>query len=279
MKYLLIVGVVIASFFSSLESRESPKSDCEFVILIASYNNEKYVEENLRSACWQRSSNPYHVVYVNDCSSDKTKEFVDEYVRDNHLEDRVTVIHNTERRYAMENYYEVIHSLPDHTIVVNLDGDDTFAHDAVLEVLESYYADPDTWLTYGMAEKVPAGGFVSCPISDDVFIQKKVREHKWCSSHLKSYKAGLFKKIKKEDLFLDGVFTRRVADLAYMFPMLEMCAPQATGDKNHSRYVPETLYHYRVDNALSEFRVDLEEVRALNTYFRNKPAYEPLDSL
>ena len=38
----------------------------EFVILITSYNNEKYAEANLASVCHQRSTKPYTIIYVND---------------------------------------------------------------------------------------------------------------------------------------------------------------------------------------------------------------------
>lgn len=279
MKNSIVLGLVLVGCFNVIKSTEQKKSDCEFVILVASYNNEQYVKENLQSACWQRSSNPYQIIYVNDCSTDKTGELVDAFVKKNNLEDRVTVIHNAERKYCMENTYEVNNSLPAHKIVVILDGDDTLPHDGVLEVLESYYADPAIWLTYGSAQMVPAGGSVSCPIPDHVFREKKIREYKWCSSHLRTWKAGLFKKIKKEDFFYKGVFTRRVDDLAIMFPLLEMCAPKDDTDKNHSVYIPDTLYHYRTDNALSEFRVDRKEIEEANIYFRNKPAYEPLAEL
>ena len=64
-----------------------------------------------------------------------------------------------------------------------------------------------------------------------------------------------------------------------MFPMLEMCAPKSDSDSNHSKYISDVLYRYRMDNVLSEFRVDFEETKRLNRYFRDKPSYEPLDDL
>ncbi len=276
MRYILL-GIIISSLFSPLESAIGAKSDCEFVIIIASHNNAEYVENNLKSACSQRSSNPYQVIYINDASTDRTKELVDAYVKKNHLEHKVIVVHNKKQLYY-ENLYKVTRSLPDHKISVTLDGDDTLAHDGVLEVLESYYADPDIWLTYGTALKVPMGGLISREIPEHIFKEKAIREYEWCSSHLRTYKVGLFKKIKKKDFLYNGKFPRAAADLALMFPMLEMCAP-FNGGKNHSVYIPEILYLYQKNNPLSNYRTKTNEQQEAGKYFRSKPPYDPLEKL
>ena len=42
---------------------------------------------------------------VDDCSTDRTGQIMDNYVSENHLEDRVTVIHNPKRIGMLENIY------------------------------------------------------------------------------------------------------------------------------------------------------------------------------
>jgi len=78
-KYLLAVLCVTGSI--NLNS-VCNKNTCEFVVIIPSYNNENYVVENLESVCWQKSTNPYEILYVNDCSTDRTREVVETYVKD-----------------------------------------------------------------------------------------------------------------------------------------------------------------------------------------------------
>lgn len=103
---------------------------------------------------------------------------MDAYVQKNHLEEKVNVIHNEKRLGAMTNWYNTLHNLiPDHKVVVNLDGDDLLAHDNVLLTLEKYYSDPDIWLTYGQGRTFPTPGDTAERIPDSVFLENKVRWH------------------------------------------------------------------------------------------------------
>ncbi len=258
-------------------------TDVEFVIVIPSYKNEEWAVENLRSACQQKSSRPFQVICINDCSPDRTGEIMDNYVKKHNLESFVTVIHNKENVGALTNWYNTIHSyIPDHKIVVNLDGDDLLAHDEVLLTLEKYYSDPDIWMTYGSAIAHPSGDylpFMSQGIPDWVFSKKKIREYLFVSQHLRTFKAGLFKKIKKEDLMYKGAFAPAAVDMAFMLPMLEMCSPSSTTGKNHSIFIPEALYLYRTNNPLNLFRIRRKLQKDVDNFIRTKEPYEPLESL
>lgn len=195
---------------------ESGYSSPEFVIFVPSYNNEKYAEENLNSLCYQVSTKPYHILCVNDCSTDKTGYIMDEYVQKNGMHSKVTVIHNKERKGMLENIYTVVHSLPDDKVVVCVDGDDLLKDNTVLQRLEKAYSDPDTWLTYGTAYGFPVDITISKRVPDKIFHKKKLRTYRFVTSHLRTFKAGLFKKIKKEDLMYGGSFIPVAGDVALM---------------------------------------------------------------
>ena len=255
------------------------KSDCNFVILITSYNNELWAEENLDSACWQESTNPYHVIYINDCSTDNTGNVVDAYVKKHHLEEKVTVIHNEKNRGAMANIYHAIHELiADDKIVVSLDGDDALPHSGVLLKLEKYYDDPlEVWITYGSYGTIPEGIYFNDFVEEVpawVFETNQLRDYPFQTSHLRTFRAWLFKLIAKEDFFYDGRFMPVAWDMAMMFPMLEMSYSQ---NGNHIRCIQETMYNYRVNNPLSDFRIagDLQDTIA--HFIRNKKNYSPLE--
>ncbi len=254
--------------------------DVEFVILVCSYNNEKFVKKNLRSICYQKSSKPYGVIYVNDCSKDKTGQLVDEFVRKHNLH-FVKVIHNETQVGAMANVYNTIHDhIADHKIVVTVDGDDWLPHSKVLLRLEEHYADPEVWLTYGSLIEFPSGKTtMTSRIPNKYFRQRRIREYPFVSVALRTYRAALFKKIKKEDFMYKGEWLKAAHDVALMWPMLEMGAPKDHESKNHSIYLPDILYVYNKVNPISDFRTHWHEQQKMEHYLRSKKPYEPIFSL
>ncbi len=262
---------------------ELPANNCEFAIIIPSYNNERYYKENLDSVCWQNSTNPYHIYYINDCSTDATGKLVEEYIKKNGLEEKVTLINNSVNIGGCANVYNAIHGhIADHKIVVMLDGDDLLPHNDVLLTLENYYQDNELWMTYGSALAYPSKEelwYMSSELPGEVLEKKKLREHAFITQHVKTFKAGLFKKIQKEDLYYKDEFMRVSWDIALMFPMLEMSAPKDKGGKNHSAFVKEILYLYRTDNPLNDFRLRGDLQLKVDYYIRSLKPYKPIDSL
>lgn len=257
----------------SNESPETYKDQSnapEFVILIASYNNQKYAKKNLKSVCFQKSSRPYTVIVVNDCSKDKTQEILETFVKEHHLESRVTIIHNTERIGAVANIYNTIHRhIPDNAVVVSVDGDDKLAHNEVLLELEKAYSNHHIWMTYGTSLKLPNGSFFfRQELPRSVLLGRKVRGHRFLTQHLRTFKAGLFKKIKKEDLMHEGKFLSMTGDLAWMLAMVEMAAPKDKNSPSHIAYIDKILYLYRADNPLNDFRIDRAYQRSLEKLIR-----------
>src|SRR5258708_23451524 len=72
----------------------------EFEIIIPSYNNERWCVGNVLSAVRQKYPH-FHITYIDDCSTDATGQLVDALVQTYHLEEQVTVIHNSERKGAL----------------------------------------------------------------------------------------------------------------------------------------------------------------------------------
>ncbi len=155
---LVFLGICSSIVQASDHIKSNSSEDVEFVIVIPSYKNEKWAEDNLKSACHQKTSLPYQVFYINDCSPDRTGEIVDDYIKKHNLESFVTVIHNKENLGALANIYNTIHRyVPDNKVVVLLDGDDMLSHDEVLLTLEKHYRDPYIWMTYGSAKRNDTG--------------------------------------------------------------------------------------------------------------------------
>jgi glycosyltransferase involved in cell wall biosynthesis len=241
----------------------------EFEIIIPSYNNERWCVGNLLSAVRQKYP-LFHITYINDCSTDATGTLVDAFIQAHNLQDKITVIHNTERKGALENLYNAIHACEDHKVIVTLDGDDMLAHDEVLHRLESIYANYNVWITYGQFQEWPNGRTGFCEaMPTDIVKKNAFRSHPNLPSHLRTFYAWLFKKIKRDDLVYRGTFYEMTWDQAMMYPMMEMAG------ERHA-FIPDVLYHYNAINSISDHRVNKGLQGMLAQVIRSKNPYTRL---
>ena len=101
-------------------------------------------------------------------------------------------------------------------------------------------------------------------------INSNLRSARMTCSHLRTWRAGLWRKIKQEDLKNEhGVYWPVTGDLAFMFPMLEMAGQE------HYRFMKEINYVYNDDNPLNDHKVDLtlvndvaRTIRAMKPYYK-----------
>ena len=271
---LIQVSCLVVFLFSSSIVADS-KHTVEFVIVIPSYNNERYCIQNLESVLNQEVDAPFEVIYINDCSTDATGSLVDEFLHTHPLKDKVKVIHNAQRvGTSLGNLYYAIHTCADHKIIVNLDGDDYLAHSGVLARLKQEYDDPSVWVTYGQFIWYPQNypGFCR-EIPQWVLDSNSIRKYDFVTTHLRTFKAGLFKRIKKEDLLYNGEFYPMAGDMAWIYPILEMAS------KGHIRFIPDVLYLYNHENPISDHNKNVDLQMSLTYEIIAKPPYEPLDSL
>jgi glycosyltransferase involved in cell wall biosynthesis len=241
----------------------------KFVIVIPSYNNELYCDKNMASVLKQNYSN-YRIIYVDDCSSDKTVEKVDKIIDGSIKSKYITLIKNKERVGAMENLYNMIHSCEDDEIIITVDGDDWMVGTDVLSKLNGIYSNDDVWMTYGQHKRTDNMPYdLSAQYPKDIIASNSFRSHKWSASHLRTFYAWLFKKIKKEDLMYAGKFYSMTYDLAMMFPMLEM-----SGER--SRFISEIFYVYNRDNVINDNKVSLKTQLNFDRIIRSKPKYQKI---
>jgi glycosyltransferase involved in cell wall biosynthesis len=242
----------------------------KIAVIIPSYNNRQSYERNLSSVVAQ-DYHDFRVIYVDDCSSDRTGELVEQFIADRNSGNLIDLIRNPVRIGALQNLYNTIHMCDDDEIVILLDGDDWFAHNGVLRKVNEVYANPDCWMTYGQYRSWPDTmiGY-SREIPSDIIETNNFRENEWCSSHLRSFYAWLFKLIKMEDLISPcGAFYHMAWDQAIMFPMLEMSGHRA-------KFISEVLYIYNAANPINDCKVDRQLQRSLETVIRMQKRYDRL---
>ncbi len=251
-----------------------------FVIIVPSYNNVHWCQKNLDSIFTQNYQN-YHVIYIDDHSNDGTEDYVEQYIRQHNLFNKVTFIKNSYRRGALSNYYDTIHSCNDSDIIVTVDGDDWLAHNHVLSFLNEIYQDKNIWLTYGQFRYYPRNPYdavqamcgdigLADKFPDEIIKNRDFRKYgPYVATHLRTFYAYLFKKIKKEDLMHNEDFYWVSWDAAFMFPMLEMCG-------NRFKAVSDILYFYNCENPLNDWRIQDKLQNDLANEIRSKNKYNLL---
>lgn len=239
------------------------------VVVVPSYNNKSWYKKNLGTLFDQNYEN-YRVIYIDDCSKDNTGNLVEAYIKKRGQEHRVHLIRNSQNCGAMKNLYDAIHTCSDEEIIITYDGDDWFPNNEVLSIINQTYQGGEIWLTYGTYINYPGGEIPghSKPYSQEV-IENNLFRTQTNPSHLRTFYAWLFKKIRMEDFLYEGKFMSMGWDLAMMFPMLEM-----SGERH--KCIDKLTYVYNKTNPISDFRVDPGKQERIDRYIRSLPRYSRL---
>lgn len=127
---------------------------------------------------------------------------------------------------VVENVSNYWSTLRDSDVVVWLDGDDWLAHAYVLDRLAEIYRLPGNlapWLTYGSFLFSQDPGFTNPHFGTRYPAGADVRRDVWRASHLKTFRAGLAKRVLPSAWrAADGGIADFCTDRAFMLPMLEM---------------------------------------------------------
>jgi hypothetical protein len=199
---------------------------------------------------------------------------VKNYVTEKNQWHRFTLIRNEDRQLALKNWYKAVLSCRDDETVVALDGDDWLAHPDVLKHINEMYnkSGREIWFTYGNYQFLSSGAVwgMTQPIPQDVADKNALRVYGNGPTHLKTFKAWLFKQIKIGDLFYDDNFYRMAPDIAMYTPMIELAI-------KHYDLTQEVTYIYNDLNVLNEHRVD-RNLQWMSDYDvrHNKVPYQPL---
>lgn len=249
----------------------------KFKIVIASYNNEKWVEYNLASVLNQTYEN-YHVYYVDDCSTDKTNELVNDIVAGN---DKFTVIRNESRvgEEAIYNYIRFFETLDDDDVFVIMCGDDWLFDEHVLNKLNNFYNEKDSWMTYGKfyafdgSDHIKEANPQNTPYSEFVHAHKLYRKDTWRASHLLTFRGFLIKAVNLDDIksSRDGKWYYHAPDLAIAYPCMEMCPKDKIGVVDFPTYVWNATPACQINTKARETN---DNSFNLETEIRNKKHYK-----
>jgi len=240
-------------------------------IISCFWNASRYIEGCINSVKNQ-SLTDFKMYLIDDVSTDDTIEKIKSLI-DN--DKRFELIENKEKKFKLKNIDGLIRDeskINDEDIIIELDGDDRFSNTNVLSFINNKYnINSDLWLTNGSF--IYRDGRVGFSAKVDY---SKIRNQPFQFSHLRTWKAHLWKKINPEDFnhqFGNSIIS--APDLAYSFPMAEMAG------NNHYEFIPEILYIYNDESPYNEFKNESAgggkfQQFVCESEIRFKKPYEPI---
>ena len=242
-------------------------------ILSTCYNCSKYVHKPIASLQMQTVTD--WVCYItDDQSTDGTDSYVQMLIED---DPRFVLIRNEKKYWQTGNYWETLQrpEIDNNDICITLDFDDWLPDENTLKRALEYYQDPNIWMTFGQFEyyygisKPNKKGFARQPEPFD-----QARYLPWTSTHLRTFKAGLFRKINKQHVIDPdtGWYFTNAGDVVLFTPMLEMAGQM------HVKYTNDINYIYNVETDLNEFKTSLDKTNRTNQIIRNWKPYQRLET-
>jgi len=241
-------------------------------ILTTNFNTTPYIHKLINSLKSQTVDN-WHCVIMDDLSTDGSVPYIKFLIED---DDRFELVVNEKKLYQPGNYWNILQreDIDDDDICITVDGDDFLPDNQVLKRVLLYYCNDDIWMTFGNFKYYDGltndrVGFVKRPEPFD-----DARKLGWCSSHLRTWKCGLFRKIKHEDLIDErtGNYFSSAGDVAIWSPMLEMCG------SDRVLYTKDINYMYNIETDLNDFKLVGSEQQEITRIIANKPKYNRMDS-
>ena len=236
----------IDRFISCDNYNEKVQPIIQFVFIVPSYNNEKWIERNLTSIISQTYTN-WRIIYINDNSTDKTHEKYNELTQT--ISNRSNYIHNTKKYGQAFNRYRAYNMCEDNEYCIMLDGDDWLSSKYVLHYLSIFIQLYDLDVTYGkfnwfMDNKIQRYNFPE-DYSKKTITNVAYRNDSWRAMHLRVIKAQHLKFITPLDFIQEnGEFIICCTDLVESFACLELC-------KGRHKMTDEVLMVYNKDNSIN----------------------------
>lgn len=236
-----------------------------FKVIVTTFNSERWIAKCLKSIRSQTIQD-FNCVFVDDASTDNTYKVASDTVDNDR---RFKVLTNQVNMKQMRSINRGIMELrpKDQDVIVQIDGDDWLKHEKVLERVQREY-NSGAWLTYGQFEYSASERAGPCGIYPlEILKNRAFREYEWIGSHLKTFRYFLFKRIDSKD-FLDSKekWLTSAADMAFMFPMLEMAG-------THIAFIPDVLYVYNQANPLGRNKIASRDQKRCDGIIRAKQRY------
>ncbi len=217
-----------------MEESKNKAKEPLFSVLMANYNNGKYIKEAIESVLNQSYKN-WELIIVDDASKDNSIEIIKPFLKDNRIK---LFLRKKNKGCGAAKKHCAEKSNGEYFGV--LDPDDILDKDAVKTLMEFCADNPD----YGLVYSTYYNCNENLEIKDIAKWVKKIPENK---TNLHSDCISFFVAIKKSDYDKTEGFDekqKRAVDKDIYFKIEEV---------SKTRFVPKPLYYYRIhDKSLSQ---------------------------
>lgn len=223
------------SFCTDFVPKEEYLTDKSFVFILYGKADQKTCEQCL-SSIFHQKYDLYRVLCIIPKEIHSTIS-LKQLAAKEEKEDRLIFLEMDENVTLMDTFRLAIESCKNEEIIVQLEDFDWLAHENVLTKLNQIYSQStDVWLTYSQYLEYPSykRGDMQ-PYVKKMLRNRYKQKAPWLSSHLKTYYAGLFKKL---NIDLRSPYYKEMQDghlEAVMIPLVEHA-------KHHIRFIDDALY-------------------------------------
>ncbi len=209
--------------------------------------NAKQNQQKLLNSLFKQDNKCWEAIFVDDVS-DAGLELAE------CSDARVSIVRNSEKKYALKNIVETVKEKCDaDDIVALIDGDDQLCNDKTVTMLYQAYKNNKL----GVAWTSHKWDINNLNVSKELPQGVNPYQFNWVTSHLKTFRAGLLNHISEVNFKnYRGEWFQRGYDQALMLPLLYIA-------KEHM-YIPEVCYLYNI-NSVSVNDRDWAEQKQLST--------------
>jgi glycosyltransferase involved in cell wall biosynthesis len=236
------------------------------VIVSTFWNSEKYVSECINSLKNQYYTN-FKAYFIDDMSTDSSYEVAKQAING---DNRFVLIKNSEKKFKCKNFVDVIRNNPTikwNDVIVEIDGDDQLYDNHVLGLINKVYMNDDVWICGSRWVDKDGRSMNYGKANAD-----NPRKTTWNFSHLRTYRAFLFRLIQDEHLKYEGEYFKAGVDIGIGLPMLEMSGNE------HYYFLDEVtyLYNWHENQSYSEKGAikDSKLQRRTASYIYSLPKYD-----
>lgn len=264
------------------------------------YNPSDAIERNINSVLKQKYDN-FETLFIDDASDDDTWDKMEHFLNIEKKEETTgdtghiievykasykgkTKCNNIEvwRRKgnvgALANWHDagILFCDDPDDILVSLDGDDWLLNKKVFSHINEMYENNDIWITYGGCKWTDGRVCCSMPYNESDF--NDLRKAHFKVSQMRTYRAGLYHKIKEKDPSLsslkdkNGYFYQMACDVALMYPLLEMAGYHRV---MHNK---KPIYVYNRHNPINDDKKDQQLQWGVHAEVLKKPSWDRLEN-
>lgn len=257
------VHQVFGRRFSNPEEWVTHKQSEQNITIVSTlYNAQDYIEKCIHSVASQDYDNYLHIL-VNDCSTDSSKEIIQNTIKNlpERIRNRFILMDNDKNHGAVYNQIKMFRDtyVQDDSIIMVLDGDDWLVNEPDIFDFYNNLYHKDIEFTYGscysVVDNIP---LISQPYPNEIKKNKSYREYKFNwglpYTHLRTFRKRLVNNID-DSVFKDenGEWFRAGGDVSTFYNIIE----QANPDKVEC--ISRIVYHYNDKNPLNDYKVNADE--------------------